>query len=102
MSRIPRHSVKAFSTYRLSGDLNKLTLGGGFNWKSRYGYEGEGYPVQESVVVAIAMARYELTPQLSTTLHVNNLFDRKYYASITENGVYGEPRNVVVGVKYAF
>lgn len=102
MSRIPRHNVKAFSTYRLSGDFDKLTVGGGFNWKSRYGYEGEGYPVQESVVIASAMARYQLTPQVSTTLNVNNLFDRSYYASITENGVYGEPRNVVVGVKYAF
>ena len=102
MSRVPRHNVKAFTTYRLTGALDKLTVGGGFNWKSRYGYEGEGYPVQESVVIASAMARYQLTPQIETTLHVNNLFDRTYYASITENGVYGEPRNVVMGVKYSF
>lgn len=102
MSRIPRHNVKGFTTYRLSGDLEKFTVGGGFNWKSQYGYEGEGYPVQGSFMLVSAMTRYEISKQLSATLNVSNLLDKKYYASITENGVYGEPRNAVLSLKYSF
>ncbi|TBV12621.1 TonB-dependent siderophore receptor [Stutzerimonas kirkiae] len=102
MSRIPRHNVKGFTTYRLSGDLEKLTLGGGFDWKSQYGYEGSGYPVQSSYVLVNAMARYDINQQLSASLNINNLLDRKYYASLTENGVYGEPRNAILSLKYSF
>ncbi|TBU75440.1 TonB-dependent siderophore receptor [Phytopseudomonas daroniae] len=102
MSRIPRHNVKAFSTYRLSGNLEKFTVGAGFNWKSTYGYEGDGYPEQGSYVLVNAMTRYDISKQLSATVNVNNLFDKKYYASLTENGVYGEPRNAILSVKYQF
>ncbi|CAM3749342.1 Ferric-pseudobactin BN7/BN8 receptor [Pseudomonas reidholzensis] len=102
MSRIPRHNVKGFTTYRLSGALDKVTVGAGFNWKSRYGYEGDGYPMQGSFMLVSAMTRYDFSKQLSATLNVSNLLDKKYYASITENGVYGEPRNAVLSLKYAF
>lgn len=102
MSRIPRHNVKGFTTYRLSGALDKLTIGGGFNWKSRYGFEGEGYPEQGSYMLISAMTRYEISKQLSATLNANNLLDKKYYASITDNGVYGEPRNLILSMKYSF
>lgn len=102
MSRIPRHNAKGFTTYRLSGALDKLTIGGGFNWKSRYGFEGEGYPEQGSYLLISAMTRYEISKQLSATLNANNLLDKKYYASITDNGVYGEPRNLILSMKYSF
>lgn len=48
------------------------------------------------------MARYELNPHWSAVLTAKNLFDRKYYAPITENGVYGEPRNRVLLAMYTF
>ncbi len=102
MSRIPRHSLKGFTTYRLAGPLDKFTLGGGFNWKSRFGFEGEGFPEQKSYVVLDAMTRYDISRQLSATLNVSNLLDKKYFASVTENGVYGEPRNAVLSLKYSF
>ncbi|TBU85615.1 TonB-dependent siderophore receptor [Phytopseudomonas dryadis] len=102
MSRIPRHSVKAFSTYRLSGELDRLTVGGGLNWKSRYGYEGQGYPQQSSYMLVELMARYDISEQLTAALNLNNVLDKKYYASLTENGVYGAPRSALLGVKYSF
>lgn len=102
MSRIPRHTLKGFTTYRMSGAWNKLTLGGGFNWKSRFGFEGDDFPEQNNYVVLDAMTRYEISKQLSATLRVSNLLDKKYFASITDNGVYGEPRNAVLSLKYSF
>lgn len=102
MSRIPRHNVKGFTTYRLSGALHRVTIGGGFNWKSRYGFEGEGYPEQGSYMLLSAMTRYDINQNLSATLNASNLLDKKYYASITDNGVYGEPRNLILSLKYSF
>lgn len=102
MSRIPRHALKGFTTYRLTGAWSKLTIGGGFNWKSRFGFEGADFPEQDSYVILDAMTRYEINKQLSATLKVSNLLDKKYFASITDNGVYGEPRNAVLSLKYSF
>lgn len=48
------------------------------------------------------MTRYDISRQLSATLNVSNLLDKKYFASVTENGVYGEPRNAVLSLKYFF
>lgn len=102
MNRIPRHNLKGFTTYRLSGALNKFTIGGGFNWKSKFGFEGEDFPVESAYMVFNAMTRYDINKQLSATLNASNLFDKKYYASITDNGIYGEPRNLVLSMKYSF
>lgn len=102
MSRIPRHTLKGFTTYRLTGVWDKFTIGGGFNWRSRFGFEGEGFPKESNYFVLDAMTRYDINSQLSATLNVSNLLDQKYFASITDNGVYGEPRNAVLSLKYSF
>ncbi len=42
-------------------------------------------------------------PQWTRALNVYNVFDRYYYATISEygfaNNFYGEPRNVVIGLR---
>jgi outer membrane receptor for ferric coprogen and ferric-rhodotorulic acid len=107
----PRQLLKLFTTYNFSGDLNKLTMGGGVNW------EGSNYtriinPVtaapqkleQESYVLVNFMARYDLDDQLSMQLNVDNLFDKTYYSQIGFFGqlAYGEPRNISLNLKYQF
>lgn len=99
-TQIPRHSVKLFTTYRLSGALDKLTLGGGFNWQSKTGFDLRYY-TQESYAVANLMARYQVTQNLSASVNINNLFDKEYFTT-TSAGVYGAPRNVMTGFKYDF
>ena len=99
-TQIPRHSVKLFTTYRLSGPLDKLTVGGGFNWQSKTGFD-LSYYTQESYAVANLMARYEITPNLSASVNLNNVFDKEYFTT-TSAGVYGAPRNVMTGFKYDF
>ncbi len=96
---IPRHGAKLFSTYRLQGDLNALTVGGGVNWQSEYGYVGE--PAQKSYAIVNLMARYALSKQLTVSLNLNNLFDKHYYSGLSNyGGVYGAPRNVMATLKY--
>lgn len=99
-TQIPRHSVKLFTTYRLSGPLDQLTVGGGFNWQSKTGFD-LSYYTQESYAVANLMARYDITPNLSASVNLNNVFDKEYFTT-TSAGVYGAPRNVMTGFKYDF
>ncbi|MBS7781286.1 TonB-dependent siderophore receptor [Acidovorax sp. CCYZU-2555] len=107
-----RNMVKLWTTYRLPGDWNRLTLGGGVNWRSKtystvtpWQLNRDLYWEQKSFAVANLMARYEFSPQLSATLNVNNVFDKKYIASVSDwwnSGNYGTPRSVALNVKYRF
>ncbi|MGE8406361.1 MAG: TonB-dependent siderophore receptor [Pseudomonas sp.] len=101
VTEIPRNSVKVFSTYRLPGELDKWTVGGGVNWQSEAGYALSYATTQSSYALANLMARYQITPALSATVNVNNLFDKEYLTT-TAAGLYGAPRNVMTTVRYAY
>ncbi|WP_220811351.1 TonB-dependent siderophore receptor [Pseudomonas paralcaligenes] len=101
VTEIPRNSVKLFTTYRLPGALDKLTVGGGLNWQSEAGYDLYYATTQSSYALASLMARYQITPALSATLNVNNLFDKEYYTT-TAAGLYGAPRNFMTTLRYAY
>ena len=108
----PANMVKLFSTYRLPGDLHDLTVGGGMNWQSGThfsatpaGLPGTVKARQEQFAVFDLMARYQVTKDLSATLNVNNLFDKKYLSALDTtfySGYYGDPRNVMVSARYQF
>ncbi|RYF27146.1 MAG: TonB-dependent siderophore receptor, partial [Comamonadaceae bacterium] len=102
MTRIPRNTLKLFTTYRLTGALNRLTLGGGMNWESRTGDPLRTY-TQNSYAVVNLMARYELSPELSISAYLNNALDKRYFAALAgTNGMFGPPRNFMVSMKYKF
>lgn len=101
VTEIPRNSVKLFTTYRLPGALDKLTVGGGVNWQSEAGYNTSYATTQSSYALTSLMARYQISPSLSATLNVNNLFDKEYY-STTAAGLYGAPRNFMTTLRYAY
>ncbi|WP_028946035.1 TonB-dependent siderophore receptor [Pseudomonas vranovensis] len=108
----PANMVKLWTTYRLPGDLNRLTIGGGANWQSGTHITvtpstalGTVKASQDQFTVVNLMARYQLTDQLSTTLNVNNVFDKKYISALDTtffSGYYGEPRNVMLSTQYRF
>ncbi|WP_314914952.1 TonB-dependent siderophore receptor [Pseudomonas helleri] len=99
-TQIPRHSFKTFTTYRLTGPLDKLTVGAGINWQSKTGVDLSYYE-QKSYAVTNLMARYDITNNLSAWVNLNNVFDKEYY-STTSAGVYGAPRNLMTSLKYNF
>ncbi|MFR0672837.1 TonB-dependent siderophore receptor [Enterobacterales bacterium AW_CKDN230030176-1A_HGKHYDSX7] len=102
VTNTPRHSAKTFTTYRIPGLLDdKLTVGGGVNWQSKTGQDLRTY-TQGSYALTNLMARYDITDNLSASLNVNNVFDRKYFSYVDAWGVYGAPRNLMTTVKYTF
>ncbi len=104
----PRAVARLFTTYRLPGEWNKLTLGGGVNWQLTTWSSvpiGDGSVTARQKAYAIynLMARYDFTSRLSAQLNLNNLFDKKYYLGGVMNQVYyGEPRSVFVNLTAKF
>ena len=108
----PRHLVKLWTTYRLPGELNRLTVGGGMNWQSRVYSDIEAWQInstlhweQKAYSVASLMARYDVNDKLSATVNVANLFDKQYTASVSDwwySGMYGPARKVALSVRYQF
>ena len=108
----PANMVKLWTTYRLPGELEPLTVGGGMNWQSGSHFTATPSDLGRTVkakqgqfAVFNLMARYQFTEQLSTTLNVNNLFDKKYLSALDTtfySGYYGDPRNFMVTTRWDF
>ncbi|MBR8652222.1 TonB-dependent siderophore receptor [Achromobacter sp. Marseille-Q0513] len=102
----PRSLFKLYTTYRLPGDLHRLTVGGGVDWQSRM-YQSAASPrgnvdvEQGSYALVNLMAKYDFSKRVSATLNVNNVFDRKYYDQIGffSQGWWGAPRNVMLTLR---
>ncbi|MNN45190.1 Ferric-pseudobactin receptor precursor [compost metagenome] len=107
LTQLPMDSLRLWNTYRLTGDWDRLTVGGGVTWNSGISlYYPQPYNSkisQGDYTVVSLMARYQITPTLATTVNVNNLFDEKYYSGIGGSvGHYGDPRNASVNLRYDF
>lgn len=110
----PEDQVSFYTTYKLQGNLDKLTIGGGARWQSagwqtvnNWGYPGGGRSekfTQDPYWLVDLMTRYQVTENLSATLNVNNLFDKHYYTNIGfyNSAAYGEPRNFMVTTRWDF
>ncbi|MEX5511992.1 MULTISPECIES: TonB-dependent siderophore receptor [Pseudomonas] len=110
----PEDQVSFYTTYKLQGNLDKLTIGGGARWQSagwqtvnNWGYPGGGRSekfTQDPYWIVDLMTRYQVTENLSATLNVNNLFDKHYYTNIGfyDSAYPGDPRNVMVTTRWDF
>lgn len=111
MASQPAQMLRLSTSYRLPGAWQKLTIGGGVSWQSAfYGKvwnpaAGDYAIIEQKPYALVAlMARYEFSQQLSATLNINNVFDKKYYAGmgLFETGFYGAPRNAMLTMRYQF
>ncbi|MFJ3468583.1 TonB-dependent siderophore receptor [Pseudomonas sp. NPDC090201] len=103
----PMNLFKLGTTYRLPGELNKLTVGGNMTWQSDIYAVNEEFNTkahQRPYGVVGLLANYKVDEHLSLGLNVNNLFDKKYYDGLGtfNSGSYGEPRNAVVNARWKF
>jgi outer membrane receptor for ferric coprogen and ferric-rhodotorulic acid len=105
--QLPCTTAQLFTTYRLPGEWNRLTLGGGVRWQSRIyqiagGGTGTRYAEQDAYALASLMGRYDVTNKINVALTVNNLFDKKYalQKGAFDTVTYGEPRNVMVTLNF--
>lgn len=104
-TNIPQNTLKLFTSYRLPQIGNGLTVGGGMRWQSRIYSDNMGPAnvrfAQGSYAVVDLMAKYALSKQMTASLNLYNVFDRKYYTS-TSSAYYGEPLSARVGLSVAF
>lgn len=112
----PRKTVKLFTSYRLPGALDGLTIGGGIHWQSDIRFNGINRPdgqggilkdqtvVQGSYALVNALARYEFSDRLSASVNVNNLFDQRYWmrAGFYDTAAVGAPRNATFTVNLRY
>ena len=106
----PTKLLRTFTTYRFSGDWNRLTVGGGVNWQdSIYTYATNPDDQlekieQDAYALVNLMARYDITDNLSAQLNANNVTDEKYFDIFDAYGAltYGAPRSVTATAKYRF
>ena len=107
----PEDQLSFYTIYKLKGDLNKVSVGGGARWQSTAWQEMYNSPKdryedfsQKPYWVVDLMTRYQFTKNLSTTLNVNNVFDKYYFTNIGfyNSAIYGEPRNFMFTTRWDF
>ena len=103
-AQLPMDTFRFWSTYQLPGQWQRLTVGGGVDWNSSNSLYFNRYKArvtQDDYSVVSMMARYKFTEKLSSTLNLNNVLDKKYYAGFSGSYAhYGAPRNVMLNLRY--
>ncbi|OWQ90803.1 TonB-dependent siderophore receptor [Roseateles aquatilis] len=106
----PANQFTLYASRQFTGALAGLTLGGGARWLDKT-WGNIATPAGGTVVheakdywVLDAMARYEFSKQLSASVNVSNLLDKKYYTIFSWYSTYtwGAPRAVTVNANYKF
>lgn len=117
----PRHLLRLNTTYRLPGEWNKLTVGGGMTAQSEIPTVSSpaGAPLSTSNGVTAsaatkvtlpgyalfnAMARYQVDAKTDVALNISNLFDRTYYRryGFYAGAIYGDPRRITLSLNTRF
>lgn len=107
----PRNTLKLATNYRVPNFLNdRLTVGGAVRWQSDTNSmdfaAGSDVPNvhQGAYTVYDLSLAYEINDRTDVSLYVNNLADKKYYATtgFYDTVVYGQGRTVEVVVRARF
>ena len=107
-SYVPRHVLRLWGEYALGGAFERFSLGAGVNAQSdnfRVSPASGEKISQAGYAVWNGRIGYRIDDTWSVAVNGNNLFDKRYYASIgteTFGNYYGEPRNFMVSVKASF
>lgn len=100
----PKHMLRLWANYKLPGTWNRLSVGAGVNTQTSTISSDREFKLA-GFTIWNARVGYQATPELSFGLNVNNVFDKKYYVpsynTLSSNNYYGEPRNVMLTVRYA-
>ena len=105
---IPRHLFKMSTTYTLPGALDQWRIGSSLYRQNRIYNKGTTYMIEQDAYTLVDfMLGFKPTAHIDAQLNLNNAFDKKYYNSLSSSvtvpsNVYGEPRNLMLSVKYSF
>jgi len=102
----PKHMLRLWTTYQPDGALRDFTVGGGVNTQSMsYRTIGTQSAVVSGRAVWNSMVKYQINPRWSATLNFNNMFDKRYYSTLSSfvnASYYGDPRNVMLTLRGSF
>ena len=110
----PANQFSLYTTHKLDGAfggaLNGLRVGGGARWQDKTWGDiatpggGTMRHTVNGYWIFDAMASYEFSKNLSASVNVTNLFDKKYYTIFSWYSTYtwGAPRAVSVNATYRF
>ncbi|NMK46762.1 TonB-dependent siderophore receptor [Achromobacter sp. Bel] len=100
----PKHMLRLWANYKLPGMMNRISVGAGVNTQTDTISSDREFKLA-GFTVWNARVGYQATSELSFALNLNNVFDKKYYVpsynTLSGNNYYGEPRNVMLTVRYA-
>lgn len=96
----PKHIFRLWTGYALPVMDRRLSVGGGLRMQSGYSTVSGPVTLRQGgySLVDLRMA-YRLDKHVTAALNVNNLFDRRYYQSLSGvswNNRYGEPRSLML------
>ena len=99
----PKHIARLWANYTFPWDNGRLSAGLGVQAQSAYTVQSGGLTLRQGgYALASARLGYRINHNLSAALHVNNLFDRRYYQSLSGpqwNNRYGEPRSIMLTLR---
>ncbi|BAV63936.1 TonB-dependent siderophore receptor [Sphingobium cloacae] len=102
-STTPKHLFKVWTDYTLPSNLKAWSVGAGVQFQTRfYVDDGAFRLVQGSYALANARIAYQISPNLSASVNVNNIFDKRYYTTLTgirRGNYYGEPRSFMISLR---
>jgi iron complex outermembrane receptor protein/outer membrane receptor for ferric coprogen and ferric-rhodotorulic acid len=100
----PKHMLRLWANYKLPGMMNRVSVGAGVNTQTDTISSDREFKLA-GFTVWNARVGYQATSELSFAVNLNNVFDKKYYVpsynTVSGNNYYGEPRNVMLTVRYA-
>lgn len=102
----PKHILRLWGNYTLPWQERRWSLGLGVQAQSEYSVvSGAATLRQGSYMLANMRVGYRINRQLTAALNINNLFDRRYYQSLSStawNNRYGEPLSAMLTLRAEF
>lgn len=99
----PRHLFRLWTNYDLPFDGRRWSVGGGVDVQSETSATSNGIRLRQGGYATVNLrAGYRYNKHLSAALNVSNVFDRRYYQSLSNtswNNHYGTPRSVMLTVR---
>lgn len=102
--KVNPNNSRTISNLFVNYKADKWRAGAGLNYKSKI-YDGAGVNRidQGNLFLASAMLGYQVDPNISVQLNLENLFDKAYYEGIGANSMnYGAPRHATLALHYKF
>lgn len=99
----PKHMLRAYTSYKLPGELNQWSVGGGFETQSDI--DSLGSVPQGGYTIWNANVHYDIDRNFRVSVVGRNLTDKRYYLPQKTrypggNNFFGEPRNLTLQVHW--